>query len=985
MNSGRYGEILQPDYPPYSLLVGDTANSRIMGYPLLPHNTLHARFWVFIAGSEGDKVVTQWQAQTVLGTGFDKWFVLWGLSQALGWQFEKDIEIARISDLTVDQKKSYSRMGYEGIQFSEPPPKPSSCSPYETPQSIPDTSKQVIDEYRYACHVELCSQSSVYDFANEECCHAFCDNTFQCSKPYAMWFSALSSKQKCKSLQLLKDCIGAIVVDKSNACNGVPAGTINNATFLRDILGAHPNYNMSYVLSDALCGGINSNAIETVGCGGWCDTKIAEVLGVDRNHLTDGNNATPIYSVLVDMETWSEETWLRWGSLLHKFKNAEYVASKQHNYSDIIPDVHYGLNSPRALFQNVYKYVLTHRLGWDEDKARVAISPTNWYYHVSGDYFLSKGSSREGIVYWVTGFAKGKGTGTKTQFHLPTGMAIDKAQRLYIADSKNVRVMLTNNVWVRNLYSASIIGNGYEAYNGNGLLAAESAVKYPRALAVDSVGVLHFTDPATHQIRQQLGENWNTPCGNSNEYWSMLTNPSSTDQIQLNQWVKCRVQEIKAVLLHQTVVCYDCYKYAMCRMAALNKTAPGAALECNQVRGTCHADLRWDRYLLLCDPEPWRLRPLASLLTEQMIVPPDCEACTKVNGCELPEATMTWNITEENYTDDGVNDTFEMVYFLSDHAIEEGLAALISFSNILKLSEPWTLSAAWTNTGVGAALQEAMAATGVDALQSKVNDLQMNLTSSHSELDDKRDIASFRILLNQGANSSSAAKKLQHTILWHFYQHIVDACLRVVNSDEVDRRALLGAQYYDKMSQIVIRLFWPEIATSTTTTWYGQGVVWQESKVYPNCNFQHPRMTGHEKWMDIPFDNRYSVMMGAANMIQHRRSKDVCCGMNKHICGEGEGPCVMNYDCGKNMVCGSKNCLWDSNQNCCMLLNRTHIDPKSKTFANKFVMEFQALRYNQPPKVFKDPRMSSHVFSRIYAWAYGVSYPNFATGATAPR
>jgi len=168
--------------------------------------------------------------------------------------------------------------------------------------------------------------------------------------------------------------------------------------------------------------------------------------------------------------------------------------------------------------------------------------------------------------------------------------------------------------------------------------------------------------------------------------------------------------------------------------------------------------------------------------------------------------------------------------------------------------------------------------------------------------------------------------------MWHWYQNIVDVCTHVVDSKDLDRRAIIGAQYYDKMSEIASRTFWSSLNLTEGN--------WLPSSAYPKCNFQHPRMFGYNSWMILPFDSRdeyteSTFRLGPSRMLHLESIKYRCCNVNSYICGEGEGPCSINIDCGAGLVCGYRNCLWSEMENCCMKVDASHAFAKVETFANK--------------------------------------------------
>lgn len=103
-------------------------------------------------------------------------------------------------------------------------------------------------------------------------------------------------------------------------------------------------------------------------------------------------------------------------------------------------------------------------------------------------------------TYAGTGFAGFSGDGglaAAAQLNGPTGVAIDAAGNLYIADTKNsaVRKVAPNGV------ISTVAGNGPAGYSGDGGPATSAALDGPQGLAVDAAGNLYIADSGNNRVR----------------------------------------------------------------------------------------------------------------------------------------------------------------------------------------------------------------------------------------------------------------------------------------------------------------------------------------------------------------------------------------------------------------------------------------------------------------------------------------------------
>ncbi len=93
------------------------------------------------------------------------------------------------------------------------------------------------------------------------------------------------------------------------------------------------------------------------------------------------------------------------------------------------------------------------------------------------------------------------GPATQAELNLPTGIAVDGAGNLYIADTGNQRI---RRVSIADGKISTIAGTGVAGFSGDGGPAASALINltYPATLTVDAAGNLYFADRGNHRIRK---------------------------------------------------------------------------------------------------------------------------------------------------------------------------------------------------------------------------------------------------------------------------------------------------------------------------------------------------------------------------------------------------------------------------------------------------------------------------------------------------
>ncbi len=140
-----------------------------------------------------------------------------------------------------------------------------------------------------------------------------------------------------------------------------------------------------------------------------------------------------------------------------------------------------------------------------DDPVSVAADSTgNLYIADFANNRIRKVSAATGIITTVVGtgaqgYSGDNGPATSATLSSPSGVAVDSAGNLYIADSGN-NVVRKVNAATGIITTAA--GNGARGYSGDGGPATSAGLGGPGGLAVDSAGNLYISIPANFSIRK---------------------------------------------------------------------------------------------------------------------------------------------------------------------------------------------------------------------------------------------------------------------------------------------------------------------------------------------------------------------------------------------------------------------------------------------------------------------------------------------------
>ena len=98
----------------------------------------------------------------------------------------------------------------------------------------------------------------------------------------------------------------------------------------------------------------------------------------------------------------------------------------------------------------------------------------------------------------TAGFSGDGGAATSAQLRNPQDVALDGAGNLYIVDTGDHRIRKVNSAGV----ISTVAGSGAQGFSGDGAAATAAQLNQPRGVALDGTGNLYIADWANHRIRK---------------------------------------------------------------------------------------------------------------------------------------------------------------------------------------------------------------------------------------------------------------------------------------------------------------------------------------------------------------------------------------------------------------------------------------------------------------------------------------------------
>ncbi|WP_247233359.1 MopE-related protein, partial [Telluribacter sp. SYSU D00476] len=128
----------------------------------------------------------------------------------------------------------------------------------------------------------------------------------------------------------------------------------------------------------------------------------------------------------------------------------------------------------------------------------------NFYIVERDNHRIRRVSASDGTISTVAGngifgYGGDGGLATSASLRSPSGVAVDAAGNLYIVDRGNHRI---RRVSASDGTISTVAGNGTPRYSGDGGLATSASLWSPSGVAVDAAGNLYIADQTNHRIRR---------------------------------------------------------------------------------------------------------------------------------------------------------------------------------------------------------------------------------------------------------------------------------------------------------------------------------------------------------------------------------------------------------------------------------------------------------------------------------------------------
>jgi uncharacterized protein (TIGR03437 family) len=128
------------------------------------------------------------------------------------------------------------------------------------------------------------------------------------------------------------------------------------------------------------------------------------------------------------------------------------------------------------------------------------------------------------------GYSGDNGPAASAQLCYPSGVAVDSAGNVYIADSWNHRIRKVSNGLIATVAGSGSTGPDSGGYGGDNGLATSAQLYFPGGVAVDAAGNLYIADQDNERIRKVSNGVIATVAGNGVRGFSGDTGPAASAQ-----------------------------------------------------------------------------------------------------------------------------------------------------------------------------------------------------------------------------------------------------------------------------------------------------------------------------------------------------------------------------------------------------------------------------------------------------------------------
>ncbi len=128
----------------------------------------------------------------------------------------------------------------------------------------------------------------------------------------------------------------------------------------------------------------------------------------------------------------------------------------------------------------------------------------NLYLADTGNHRIRQIDATTGIITTIAGtgtqgFSGDRGPATSAAIDSPTGLALDASNNLYLADTHNHRI---RRIDAATGIITTTAGTGAPGFSGDAAAATSANLALPHGLTIDSTGNLYLADTANHRIRR---------------------------------------------------------------------------------------------------------------------------------------------------------------------------------------------------------------------------------------------------------------------------------------------------------------------------------------------------------------------------------------------------------------------------------------------------------------------------------------------------